>query len=475
MLINQFTLLKSLFISFFQRFFSKPFLFIGILTVTFPVLLIIGALINKPTKNSSQKENRSYLVRIFNIGGAPRIKIQAKVEKEKVIKIVSQTSGIIANIWAVEGQSVNKGDYLAYISGNYGGGNPLFIQKQLAKTNLDHLENIYPLQIDLIGKQRNIAEKNDNLNDDLRSITNQSISETKDLFSLNEEILNSLNLNLSNYETTNSAGINNALILSTKQLKSQYQSAINSLKSSLRNLEYQTDSGKNPAGLSDLTREMTLKQLLLQEKTLNLSREIAGLQYNLAVVNEGLSYPSAPFSATVEKVHIKLGQNVNSGTILFTLSGASQKITASAYVSQKIAVSVSKVEPSFIYLKNKKLAIFPEFISSEAVEGMLYLIKFDLSSFQEIKLTDGEYLKIDLPIGYPDTSVTVPFIPIDSVFQTSNGAYVYLVGNNELAKSQKIVLGEVYGQFVEVISGLKVKDQLILDRNIISGDKIIIK
>ncbi len=77
-------------------------------------------------------------------------------------------------------------------------------------------------------------------------------------------------------------------------------------------------------------------------------------------------------------------------------------------------------------------------------------------------------------MGAPKTSAAVPFVPLDSVFQTQDQAYLFVAKNGK-AVSRKVKLGSVLGRFVEIESGLNNSDQVILDRNVIDGDSVKIK
>jgi hypothetical protein len=65
----------------------------------------------------------------------------------------------------------------------------------------------------------------------------------------------------------------------------------------------------------------------------------------------------------------------------------------------------------------------------------------------------------------------MPFIPIDSVYQTEDSSYVFVVQNKK-AVSKKIKLGAVTGRFVQVESGLTSGNNIILERNIVTGDQV---
>lgn len=64
-----------------------------------------------------------------------------------------------------------------------------------------------------------------------------------------------------------------------------------------------------------------------------------------------------------------------------------------------------------------------------------------------------------------------PFVPLDSVYQTVDSAYVYILKNGK-AVSTKVDLGSVYGGYVEVLKGVTDGDHVILSRTVINGDSV---
>ena len=95
----------------------------------------------------------------------------------------------------------------------------------------------------------------------------------------------------------------------------------------------------------------------------------------------------------------------------------------------------------------------------------------DYTESASSSLTDQQYVTVDVPIGYANTNSVIPFIPIDAVYESQNESTVYLVEKNK-ATARKVEVGQVYGEFVEIISGLKNGDKIILNRNVIAGDKV---
>ena len=143
-----------------------------------------------------------------------------------------------------------------------------------------------------------------------------------------------------------------------------------------------------------------------------------------------------------------------------------------ALVAQSVARTLSDLELAQIHLGQEVVELPPTHVSQEAVENGLYAVTFTLPEEKNSLVSDGQVLSVDLPIGMADTSETIPFIPLDAVYQNSDQAYVFVTQENR-AQTRPIVLGSVFGSFVEVKEGLQKADQVILDRNVIDGDPIL--
>jgi len=364
---------------------------------------------------------------------------------------------------------VTRGKMLVSLSSNYQGGNAASLQASIAAENLKYINETYDSQKDIIAKQKDMTNKSDSNNDEFRSITDKSLSETQSLISLNDSILSTLQDKLTAYEAANDA----TNILATKQSMTQYLSSNNSLKNALRNNEYSSAGNKPPAEISDLNRDIMIKQLDIQEKTIDLNREIYRLQYQVARVQEAAMYPSAPFNSTVQRVFVKVGEAVNPGTPLVQLSQTIEEdpIVAIAYVPREIAQSTTYSQPSILTIGNFTYDTYPSYITQDAIKGQLYGIYFPIPDNYNQYVTEDGYISVTIPVGYANTSASIPFIPIDSVYQTQDSASIFVV-ENEKAVSRTVTLGPVLGRYVEVTSGLAAGDIIILDRTVVDGDAI---
>lgn len=447
---------------------TRPFASLFVLLGLLVALIVIGNMLNRPDTTEEVVEAPEKQVEVYNIGEAPTMTVQAQVEKSGVITITALSPGVVQKLYAEPGDYVAKGKTLLSMSTNYQGGNAAYLQVQVAQRQVQNINDTYDARKEVIAKEKEIANKTDADKDEIRNIASKSIEETKGMIAANEEILTLLDAQLKSYSATESASI-----LATKQARSTYQNALNSLRSTLRSTEYTSAGDKPQAQMNDLNREIAIKNLEIQEKTLDLNRDIANLQLRIAQVQAATMYPSSPFNATVQRVLVKWGEAVNPGTPLMILSQEIEEdpIVAIAYVPREIALKTSYAAPSVLWLGDFKYESYPSYVSRDAVQGNLYGIFYPIPDAYHQKVTDNGFINVKIPIGYADTSSAVPFIPIDSVYQTQDSAYVFVIVDGK-AVARELTLGTVTGRYVEVQEGLVDGDIIILDRNVVGGDKV---
>jgi multidrug efflux pump subunit AcrA (membrane-fusion protein) len=187
-------------------------------------------------------------------------------------------------------------------------------------------------------------------------------------------------------------------------------------------------------------------------------------------------YPASVCSGIVDRVHVQLGQSVSPGTLLASLTCDQNTATAVVTVSDQLAKSISRIERSTLRLNNQTITVLPRSISQEPTEGTLHTILFAIPDEVGAALTNGSIYPIQVPIGAIHATSSDPFVPIDALYQTQTDAYVYVASpsanSTSVASSKKVTIGTVFGEFIEVLTGLKDSDQVILNRNVIEGDLV---
>ncbi len=456
---------------------ARPFSsFIGLL-ILLVVIVAIGNQLRKPPATVPQAEAAPKVVQVFPLGSTPQIEMEAKIEKSGVIQLVAQSSGIVQKIRFSEGAHVKRGVTLFNLSTNYQGGNIASLNRQVAQRNFNFLDQNLADQKDMLNKQRSIAQLGETQASQLRSITRQSFDETSSLINLDNDIIASMDAQINTLSDTPGATAS-ASLLQTKQLKAQILAGFNAAKQALRSNQYLADDSKEPAQIAITQRDLTLKQLDLQERTLDLNRDLAELNVRINQVNESLMYPVAPSAGTIERIYVKVGQAVTPGTPLASIRNDVNMATAVLLVSQEIAGQLSKTEPSYLKINDQKVAAMPRSISSEPTDGGLFSVIYPIPQTYAAELSNNSFVQIDVPVGVNYANSSYPFIPLDAVYQTPTSASVFVAekdGNDTVAKSRAVKLGNVYGEYVEVIDGLQTNDQVILDRNVIEKEKVAFK
>jgi biotin carboxyl carrier protein len=452
--------------------------FFSLLLVLF-IFILLGNFLRVPKKDTTQASTKPTPVDVFSIGENPYIEVSAKVDKSGVIKIVAQSPGVVQQIYTSEGNEIWRGNTIVALSTNYQGGTIPSVSREIAQRNLDFVEATYGTQRDLISKRRELASDGDAQADQMRDITNQSISDTSSLVSLNEEILSSINVQIQNLEASNVNGSNDALILQSKQAKSGVLTALTSLRSSVRSAQFQVSAEEEPAKISDLSRELTLKQLDIEQQSLDLNREMSKLNLKIAQIAESLMYPASPVSGTVERIHVHIGDTVNPGTVIATITATSQVTNVIALVSGETARSISLLDKSKLTAFNVTLELTPRYVSTEPTDGALHSVLYTLPDTTQLALTNSSYVNLRIPIHKQGSTSSIPFIPIDAVYQTQSDAYIFVASESgkktSTAISKKVELGPVTGSYVQIHKGVASGDQIILNRNIVAGDLVTIE
>jgi multidrug efflux pump subunit AcrA (membrane-fusion protein) len=443
---------------------SKPYTsFFAVLLVLF-VFMVLGNVFFSPKPEPQTNLTASKKVNTFKIGKASRMTFQGKVEKTGIIKLVAQMPGIVSSINVSEGQEVSAGTNIISLSTNYQGGNAVSLQRQMAQNQYQNAKDSYDQQGDIIGKQKDMANKNHDNQVLMQQIAQSSITQTQGLSDLNNGIINSLN------QAIQALPAGSSDILALMAQLSQFSSAQNQTNSALQNLQIQTNQASIDS--SKEQHDLTVEQLDLQRKMLDMNLDLSKIQYNLALVSEANMFPSTPIAGTVDRVFVKLGDSVNPGMPLANISGSSQHVKIVVNVPETVAKNISKFEPSTLQIGNSNVEMIKSYVSLDATDGNLYSVIFDLDDSLSSKLTDASFITVNIPIGSANAINENPFVPLDAVIQTQEEAFVYIVGKGNIATGKKVQLGDIQGDYVQVLSGLPKDVQIILNRNVIEGDKV---
>ena len=224
--------------------------------------------------------------------------------------------------------------------------------------------------------------------------------------------------------------------------------------------------------LSEREEEIELKRLKKDRETRRTTIENSKLTVRLAELSDAVLRPKTFTAGTVESIRVKRGDFVSAGDILLTLRASKGTSTVEAFVSRKTAGLFDPTQSATLTFGSQTFELLPTYFSKTETENGLFSILFTLSLEIEGKISDGEFLEIRLPLRAAAEENVL--LPIDAVFQDDAGATL-LVEEEGRAVNKMVTLGNIYGSFVEVTSGLGKDARVILNRSVIAGDEIALR
>lgn len=434
------------------------------------ILIVIVNLTSSTNDTPIEAGENTITTWLYTVGEAPTYTATARIEIAQYATIVAQNSGIVQSIHTLVGSNISQGTPIITLTTSYSGTSIPGVQAQIAQRQYLATKENYPLQLEQIELNEEIIKESDKNSEELRRINRDSLRDTRNQLNLSESILQSIEQNLSALESADTP--NPDLILSAQQLKNQMLSSVNSLRQAVRNLELQTDSSAPPSNLIELERQISESQLELRRRSLDIELEISRLQRDIANISLALMNPVSPFRGRVEQVMVRLGQSVNPGTPIAIVSGDGSGHKAVSYVPTRIADHLIPGLIASTISQDQSYEYTISHISSQPVSQGLHIVEL-MPLSETTPAQEGEVITLTFKVGLPDTGSTLPFIPIDAVHQTTTGSFVF-VNQDGKASSKKVVTSNIIGSLIQIESGIDHNDQIVLNRSVVSGDRIII-
>jgi RND family efflux transporter MFP subunit len=194
---------------------------------------------------------------------------------------------------------------------------------------------------------------------------------------------------------------------------------------------------------------------------------LAASQANLARLREiqGFREVKAPFAGVITERNVDIGALVNAGsTLLFRIA---QTGTLRAYVNvpQSDAASVHLGQPALLTVSNLPGRQFPGTVTRTAnaldPATRTLLVEVQVPNNTGL-LLPGMYANVDLRASRTDASVIVPG---DALVVRSDGPQVAVVGADQIVHFRKIQIVRDNGDYLEVSSGVRPGDQVVLHPN----------
>jgi RND family efflux transporter MFP subunit len=178
----------------------------------------------------------------------------------------------------------------------------------------------------------------------------------------------------------------------------------------------------------------------------------------------------APFSGYITSKNTELGAFVGMGTPIAGIADIAQlKVTLS--VSESNVYQLQKGQTV-----NVSTDIYPEInykgsvtnISPKGSNSHTYPIEIMIANNSKNPLKAGTYVNVQVDLGEDGKAL---MIPRDAIVSSVKDPSVYVV-NNGIAQLTKITIGQNYGDYLAVSSGLKSGDQVVTNGQINLSDGV---
>jgi len=180
----------------------------------------------------------------------------------------------------------------------------------------------------------------------------------------------------------------------------------------------------------------------------------------------------APFSGIISNKSLNIGEFTNIGTVIATIVNI-QKLKAIVYVNEKDAYRLKLRQEVSISTEVYPGAEFKgkvSFISPKGDASHNYLVEILIDNSGKNALKAGTYVMVTFR---SETNVSALQIPKIALAEGLKNPYVYVVNGNKVS-TRKIVTGREIGEYVEVVNGLHMGEQIVINGqiNLIDGSII---
>ena len=389
--------------------------------------------------------------------------VPATVKNLNSVTLVAQTAGPIGSINYREGSNVYQGTLIASQNSSYSGGNSAVVGSQIAGKNFELAEETLKNTVEIVSKNRELADLNRNNTEELRKISEQSVGETEEVLNLIHDRIEATETQLA--DPTISPETQSQLAQQLISLKS----SANQTEQGLRNLRYQLDTDKPADKLAEASKDLVYKTTELQLKSAEISKDIASLSYKQAQIAASMTRVVAPFAGTVEKIYVEPGQYVTPGTPVAKITGA-PRLCIVATISGNLATKIDNASSLTFEVNGKSYTQPINHVTSTPTSGSLYEVLTTLPEWYSNILYENQTIEITLPL-LGSALTTTEFIPVDAVFVTNTSRFVYVLEDGKAVR-RVVDTGAIVGSNIEIKSGLTNTDTIILDRSVDEHDLV---
>ena len=240
-----------------------------------------------------------------------------------------------------------------------------------------------------------------------------------------------------------------------------------------------TNAEKNYNRFKNLFESNSVTQKEMDDMTANYQMAKAGLESANQMKNEinaqfAYSNITAPFSGVITSKNIENGAMANPRMPLISIETPGNfeviAMVPETEISQiKKGVAVDVLVKS---LEKTIIGTVTEVSTSAKNTGGQYLVKINLEK-TEVAILSGMFTTVQFPVDKINASEMV-LIPVDAIVKNGQLSGIYTVSETNTAMLRWLRLGKIYGDKVEVLSGLNADESYIIsaDGKLYNGAKI---
>ena len=239
---------------------------------------------------------------------------------------------------------------------------------------------------------------------------------------------------------------------------------------------------KNYNRFKNLMANNSISQKEMDDMTANYQMAKAGLESAKQMKNEinaqfTYSNITAPFSGIITNKNIETGDMANPGMPLISLETPSN-FEVIAMIPETEISEIEKGTEVNVLVKAIDKTIkgkVSEVSTSAKNTGGQYLVKIDLEK-TEVAILSGMFSTVQFPVERKTASSMV-LIPAEAIIKNGQLAGVFTVSQSNTALLRWLRLGRIYGNQVEVLSGLNANESYIVsaEGKLFNGAKITIQ
>jgi membrane fusion protein (multidrug efflux system) len=172
----------------------------------------------------------------------------------------------------------------------------------------------------------------------------------------------------------------------------------------------------------------------------------------------------APFNGIISNKSLNVGEFANIGTVIATIVNI-EKLKAVVYVNEKDAYRLKPGQAVSISTEVYPGSEFKgkiSFINPKGDASHNYLVEILIDNYAKNTLKAGTYVVVTFR---SETNATAIQIPKIALAEGLKNPYVYVVNGNKVVV-RKIVTGREAGENVEVVSGLQIGEQIVINGQI---------